>query len=212
MPKIGLFGHNTPFWGILGLFGPSGPGRGRGFTSTPGGPPGRGFEAPGGLPGVPGTPGGGPGPGPRIPGSGRPVPGGLPRAGGGPSRPWDPGPRAPGPGAEGGFTSTPRAGAPRFPAGGPGDRGPGRALRTSPGGLFPPRPGGGPRNPSPGTAGPRAATTGVIPLCGVPLAEPVRERHRPDRRHCRSRFTLVGKQNRLGGQNLKDGKRMNPPN
>jgi len=35
MVKIAVFGHNTPFWGILGLFGPSGPSRARGFTSTP---------------------------------------------------------------------------------------------------------------------------------------------------------------------------------
>jgi len=79
LAKNGVFGHNTPFWGILGLFGPSGARCRRGFTSTPraGAPP-RGVDvkplAGGGSqgPGRPFRTLRGPGTGSRGPGSRRP--------------------------------------------------------------------------------------------------------------------------------------------
>jgi len=144
LAKNRVFGHNTPFWGILGLFGPSGARWRRGFTSTPSGR---------GLPGAweglpdplrgPGT--GGPGTGVTetsgigIPGN--PLPRGRPR--GALRTPV----RGPGHRHGGGFTSTPRGGAPRFPAGVPGIRGPGGVPGDLPGGLFPALAPEGPQTP-----------------------------------------------------------------
>jgi len=131
---------NTHIWAFLGFFG-----RKPGF---------RGFRAPrGSLLHQPLRPlprgRGSPFRDPRIPdpGIGRPrtprsrdllvqegpgpqSPGGVSRPGGraGPPRLPDPGIGVPDPGLRGGFTSTPRAGAPRFPGSGrpvPGSRGPG---------------------------------------------------------------------------------------
>jgi len=92
MPKNGLFGHNTPFWGIFGLFRPSGPPRRRGFYINPR----QGARGPGkalrGLPETLRTPERGLGPGPRDPGWGpRGPPGGSP----GPGEAWDPVPGVP---------------------------------------------------------------------------------------------------------------------
>jgi len=144
--------HFGPFWPFSGLFGPPGPAPRRGFTSTP-------RE---GLPGRPGPPGEVSGPvrrglGTPVPGSpdlGSRIPGpqGFPRPrGGAPGAPGAPGPR--GRPREGGFTSTPRAGAPRFPGAVPGTwvpegsrRGPGGPSRRA---QIQPPPGGARETPSP---------------------------------------------------------------
>jgi len=119
MAKKRLFGGYTPKNPFLGLFGPSGPPRGRGFTSTPGGAPGAAGRALRDLLDPSG---------PRE-GVWDPVPGSRDR---GPWKPREPprGAGSPGSGVSGvpgaprvrGFTSTPRAGAPRFPEGVPGSR------------------------------------------------------------------------------------------
>jgi len=118
---MGILAGKPPFWGFLAVLGPPDPSRRRGFTSTPSG---RGSQGPGRPRAVPGPCPGGlsrdPGPGDLVPGDPGPQGSPAPRGWGGPFR--TPGPRRaldPGPGspALGGFTSTPRAGAPRFPAG-----------------------------------------------------------------------------------------------
>jgi len=136
--KMPFLAGKPPFWGFLaflGHFGPAAPG----VLHQPPGGPSQGAGSPGDPPdpgsGVPGSRGPGRGSGDlgsRRPGTPPPGAGEVPEGPG-----TGPGDRGPGPGSsgEGGFTSTPRAGAPRFP-------------------------------------GSRPARTGVIPLCGVPLAEP----------------------------------------
>jgi len=95
------------------------------------------WELPGGLPDpVPGVcPD--PVPGTRILGSRAPPPQRAPEGSpGGPGQgPGDP--RTP---REGGFTSTPRAGAPRFPGAVPGPGGPREVRKGPPGGPWPPDP------------------------------------------------------------------------
>jgi len=131
----------------------------RGWCKTPSGR---------GLPGAweaqdgPRTLSGRPGPGSRIPETGVPetLGPGVPRPQGwggpfpDPGVPEGPGPR-PGVPALGGFTSTPRAGAPRFPVG--GTRGPGvpEVRKGPPGGPWATPAPGGLQTPPPGTAGPR---------------------------------------------------------
>jgi len=68
----------------------------------------------------------------------------------------------------GGFYINPSRRGPAVPGGGSGDRGPGRALRTSPGGLFPPRPGWGSQKPLPGNRGAPARGVDVKPPPGDP--------------------------------------------
>jgi len=150
---FGVLGLKRPFLALLGLLA-------QGFYINPSGPLPRGRGA---LPEAweawgPGSPGTGEvrrPPGSRIPGSGsgEPLPPGRGALGG-------PG-TGPGGLGEWGFTSTPRAGAPRFPGGVPGvrksRRGPAGAPGDLPGGPGTTLPG---RVPPPGTAGGGAPTGG----------------------------------------------------
>jgi len=153
-PKTGFLAiipHFGVFWGFLGPPGPPGCG---GFTSTPAGAAAGRPGACGGPRRSPGTPGGVSGPGPRIPGSWPEPQEGSPAPGGGFPRPRSPGSedaRL----REGGFTSTPRAGALRLARGSP-DLGSRRSpLRGSGRALFSTPPRAVPRIPEiPGT-GPR---------------------------------------------------------
>jgi len=139
LAKNGVFGHNTPFWGILGLFGPSGARWRRGFTSTPSG---RGL--PGAWEGLP-DPSGDRGPGSRGPGSrrppgsgsrGAPLPRGRPR---GALRTPSGVPDT----AAGVVLHQPLAAGPRGSRRGPGDPGSRRVPGDLPGRPFPsPGPGG----------------------------------------------------------------------
>jgi len=135
-------GQKWPFCGVLPLKGGFCPFLGllrRGFTSTPPGPSPGAREPWEPQRGVPETS--------RIPDPGIGVPGlrqeGLPLGegspGGVPEVPG-PGPRGPGHPGEGGFTSTPRAGPPRFPEGGlasQGRPGPGELPNRGEGKEFP---------------------------------------------------------------------------
>jgi len=174
------FCRGYPENGVFGPFRPSRAGPAQGFYINPYG--GGVAQGPGSSREASRTPSRGsartrsPGPGSWDPGLPRPRgPGGVsgrPRTGS----------RGPGPRREGGFTSTPRAGAPRFPGAVPGPGGPREGRKGPPGGppgrQTPP----GARKPLPGTAGcpcgPTPARLGVIPLCGVPrAAEPKRAAH-----------------------------------
>jgi len=158
MPKNGYFSRKsrkTAFLRVNPHFGGFGPflgPLGRGFYINPRAPSWKGVGGPGGtLREVPGTPG------PRIrdPGDRGPDP---PPPGGRPGEPLDGVPGGPGvpegprgQPREGGFTSTPRAGAPRYRRG-PRGPGPGGVSREAPGGIPE---GPRPAPPSPGTAGGR---------------------------------------------------------
>jgi len=172
MPKISKNGHFWPFSRKKPFFrgipqkGPKKAFLGplpRGFYINPSGPlpgEGRGSGEPSGAPGD--------SRGPQIPGSGdpgpRPRPG--PSPGGGPKgAPGDL--RGPGGsrtrsrrGPRGGFTSTPRAGAPRYPGAVPGTGGPGGSEKGLPGSPGAPLPRRGLRHP------PRYRRAGVGPRRG----------------------------------------------
>jgi len=163
-PKKAILAGKPPFWGFLALFGPFGPGRARGFTSTPRGRGGSLSGGPGGLSGPVRRDPGDQGPGvPGIPGSGNP----SPRGRGSPGeasealRPRD---RGPDPSARG-VLHQPLAAGPRGTR--RGSPGPG-----SPGGLPEaenhPRPGGGkiPLFWTPGE--PRCDDGGHPPVRGAP--------------------------------------------
>jgi len=161
-PQKGQFWHFLAFLGLFRpFFGKNPENRGfrtsprGGFTSTPATPSREGER---GLRGPPEGPGRGPGI--RDPGSGiREVPETSWEASQGPRGPRGTPRTGPGAPALGGFTSTPRAGPPRFPGGVPGSPGSRGALGTR----------------SPGTG--KSRRTGAVPRQGPPgPGEPARDR------------------------------------
>jgi len=171
--KNGVFGHNSPFWAILALFGPRRAPAARGFTSTPAPPAGEGPGAPGGPKGLSGPrPEGLPGtlvPEVPDPGPGIPAPGG----------PGAPEPRSRDPGTRRGLRTPPRGWfyinpsrrGPAVPAGGPRDQGsPGGPRRGPREADFQPRPAGVkiPLFLVPGNRGAPARGVDVKPPPGTP--------------------------------------------
>jgi len=173
----GKYRENPVFRGFGAFWAFSGPSA-QGFYINPWlggpGPPGAWDRPPGLLRSSEGS--GTPPRGSRDPGIRRSQ--GTPSPGGAPSGVPEPGPGVPGSPGGRGFTSTPRAGAPRFPGRGPGDLVPG-GVPGSPG-----RGPGGPwaDHPRPGEPrGPALQSAGGAPIGagGLPLGSRARELWRP---------------------------------